>query len=209
MVTRVGFIVEGPSEKRVIESEAFDEWLRKRGMALVQPVVVAGGHGGMVDGRLNDLARGLRVQAGEVDRIVGLMDLDPDEYVPCVQARKNTLGATEQVDLIVVARKAIESWFLAHSSAMRHWTGDSDFVEEWPERTPLAPWDRLKEIGKQSGRGPGGSKVTFAKRIVRCGFTIEGSARHPNCESAVYFVKRVGELAGKNPDAGTLPGAAQ
>nr|VFK64608.1 MAG: hypothetical protein BECKTC1821F_GA0114240_11342 [Candidatus Kentron sp. TC] len=39
----------------------------------------------------------------------------------------------EGIDLVAIARKALKSWFLANTEAMRHWTGDSDFFESPPE----------------------------------------------------------------------------
>ena len=65
------------------------------------------------------------------------------------------------IDLIVIARKAMESWFLADTEAMRRWTGDDGFQEYRPETLPGTPWDRLKEIGRHAGRGPGASKIIF------------------------------------------------
>ena len=192
MVT-VGFIVDGPSDKIVVESQEFAVWLGKRGLRRGKPVVAAGGQ--PRGERIGQLAKLLRKQAGDLDRVVVLTDLDPDAAIPCISARRAFAQAAE-VDLVVVAKKAIESWFLADSMAMRKWSGDPDFVEEYPEETPGMPWDRLKEIGVSAGRGPG-SKVSFAKKMVRQhGFSIASAAKHPNCPSAQYFVGRVGGLGG-------------
>lgn len=189
----VGFIVDGRSDKIVVESDEFAVWLDRRGLRRGEPVVVADGQPrGEQVGRLATL---LRKQAGDLDAVVQLTDLDPDAVVPCISERK-AYAQTSMVDLVVVAKKAMESWFLADTVAMQNWSGDPDFFEEYPEATPRMPWDRLKEIGMSRGRGPG-SKVNFAKRIVRThGFSIEAAAEHPNCPSARYFVSRVGGLGG-------------
>ena len=190
---KVGFIVDGRSDKIVVESDGFAAWLRGRGMRRGDPVVAAGGQVGSA--RIGRLATLLRKQIGDVDRIVQLTDLDPNEAVPCISARR-AFAHSQEVDLVVVAKKAMESWFLADSLAMRNWSGDADFFEEYPEETPGMPWDRLKEVGTSGGRGPG-SKVGFAKKIVRThGFSIASAAKHPNCPSAKYFVHRVGALGG-------------
>jgi len=61
--------------------------------------------------------------------------------------------------LIVIASKVLESWFLAGMEAMRRWTGDEGFYEDQPEVLSGMPWDRLKEIGRHTGRGPGANKI--------------------------------------------------
>lgn len=190
---KVGLIVEGRSDKIVVESDGFALWLREQGIRRGDPVVAAGGQVGSA--RIGRLARLLRKQIGDVDKVVQLTELDPNAAVPCISARR-AFTHSPDVDLVVVAKKAMESWFLADSVAMREWSGDPDFFEEHPEETPGMPWDRLKEVGASGGRGPG-SKVSFAKKIVRThGFSIVSAAKHPNCSSARYFVNRVGGLGG-------------
>ena len=49
----------------------------------------------------------------------------------------------------------MESWFLADTKAMRQWLGDSTFCESAPETLAGMPWDRLKELRDEKGRGPG------------------------------------------------------
>lgn len=187
MVT-VGFIVEGSSEKIVVESDSFAEWLGTCGVRRGDPVVNARGQLGR--DKIADLAKLLRKQAEEVDRIVLMRDLDPDIHVQCVSERKRQSSA-QGVDVVVIARKAIESWFLADSRSMRKWTGDATFFELDPEDTSGMPWERLKDNGRQLGRGPGHTKVVFAKKMVKLGFSVERAAAHPCCRSAAYFVQRV------------------
>ena len=192
-VLRIGFVVEGQSDKVVVESETFGRWLEDQDMELVGPVVVAGGHGAMqrrTKGGMG-LAQLLRKQAGNLDRIVVLADLDPSEAVPCITCRKKRID-TEAVDLVVVARKAIESWFLADTLAMRSWTGDESYYEKRPEETPDMPWDRMKEVG-HTRRGR--SKVLFARLLTgQHGFDVVRAAEHPECPTARYFIERVSTL---------------
>lgn len=188
---KVGFIVDGPSDKIVVESEPFSEWLGDRGIRRRDPVVVVGGQ--RRGGGIGALSTLLRKQAGDIDYVIQLTDLDPDAGVPCISARRAFVESVE-VDLVVVVKKAMESWFLADSRAMRKWTKDQWFFEEEPEAPPGMPWERLKEIGMGFGRGPG-SKVSFAKRFVRrYGFSILAAAEHPKCASARYFVQKLVEL---------------
>ena len=187
-MVNVGFIVEGWTDKIVVESMGFREWLESVGLCLAEPVVVSQGIDAMNSSRLSAL---LRKQSEDVERIVLLADLDPDHRVPCISERKKLIGDCG-VDLVVIARKAIESWFLADTEAMRFWTGNVEFYEKCPEATPKTPWERLKEV---SDRGPGRAKPAFVHRFTRQhGFAIDRAAKHPCCPSAQYFVERVAAL---------------
>lgn len=85
-VVRIGFVVEGASERVVVESRIFRQWLQQNGMNLVDPVVVAGGHG---------------------------------------QMGRTTSGG---IGLASLLRKQVSNlWFLADTTAMRSWTGDSSY----------------------------------------------------------------------------------
>lgn len=190
-MTTVGFVVEGHSESVVVESPRFRQWLRKKcNLEVIDPVVNAGGNGEMCNRKIGDFIALLRKEANP-DKIVVLADLDPEECAPCIEARKKIIG-DDRIDLVVIARKALESWFLADTDAMRKWSGECNFRETLPEETSHMPWDRLKEIGIRKGRGPGQSKKMFAKKFVhKHGFDICNAAQHPHCPSAAYFVERV------------------
>jgi len=190
MVT-VGFVVEGDSDEFLPQSPAFRGWLRKEcNLEVVDPVVNAGGNGNMCNRKIKDYVEKLKIQA-KPDKIVVLVDLDPDQCAPCIEARKNIIGSAG-IDLVVVARKAIESWFLADTEAMRSWTGDNDFYEPAPESKEGMPWERLKQIGRDMGRGPGNSKPSFAKKFVhKNGFDVRRAGNHPGCPSARYFVEKL------------------
>ena len=74
---------------------------------------------------------------------------------------------------------------------MRQWLGDKTFYEPTPETLTIMPWDRLKELGSQKGRGPG-TKVRFSRKFIRNHrFDVRRAAQHAQCPSARYFVKRL------------------
>ncbi len=129
------------------------------------------------------------------DKVVVLADLDPEVCAPCISKRKEIIGS-ENIDLVVIARKAMEAWFLADTNAMRRWTNNSEFFEEAPEQTQGMPWERLKQIGIESmGRGPG-TKVSFARKFINTyHFDVSRAAQHPNCMSARYFVDKLRSLS--------------
>lgn len=189
MVT-VGFVVEGASEKRLVESELFQQWLREDcNLEVVDPVVNAAGGGNMCSRNIGVLVGSLRMEA-KPDKVVVLADLDPETCAPCVQARKEIIGS-QDIDLIAIAKKALESWFLADTEAMRRWLGDDTFYEAAPETSAGMPWDRLKELGRKSGQGPG-TKSSFSRKFVlRHEFDVRRAAQHAQCPSARYFVERI------------------
>ena len=189
MVT-VGFVVEGPSDKWLIESELFTKWLREDcNLEVVRPVVDAKGNGNMLSHNIGGFVKNLR-KARNPDKVVVLADLDPDGRVQCVQERKKTIGSKD-IDLVLIAKKALESWFLADTEAMRRWLGDDTFCEVAPETLTGMPWDRLKDLGRKKGIRLK-SKVAFSRQFIHDHrFDITRAAQHAQCPSARYFVKRL------------------
>ena len=119
------------------------------------------------------------------------------ECKPCITAIKARIG-NKNVDQIIVAKKALEAWFLADTVAMRRWLKNKDFPEEpTPVESPEMPWEYLKKIGRnyhEKRRGPGDKKF-FTKNLMKhFGFSIERAANHPNCPSAKYFLEKLQKL---------------
>ena len=196
MVT-VGFVVEGESETLLVKSEVFRKWLREDcNLEVVDPVVDASGNGNMHSRNIGSSIKNLRTRANP-DKVVVLADLDPEKRVPCVQARKKIIGS-QGIDLVAIARKAMESWFLADTEAMRRWLSDDTFYEVAPETLAGMPWNRLKELRDKRDRGPGRERLVFTRKFIRDhGFDVRRAAQHAQCPSARYFVERLCALGSK------------
>jgi Domain of unknown function (DUF4276) len=194
-MVKVGFIVEGDSEKVLIESTGFRKWAGEQGLEICSPVINAKGGGNLLPHHLKTmLAQFARSQP---DHIVILTDLEDAVDVEAVKTRITK----DHTNLIFVAVKALEAWFLADTDAMRRWLKAPEFFEPTPEQTPGMPWDRLKEVANAHGsRGPGSNKVIFAKKMcgVALRYEIERASAHPNCPSAKAFRDGLVELGGKN-----------
>ena len=190
MVT-VGFVVEGDSDKYLVESELFRTWLREEcNLEVVGEAANAAGN--TCSRNIEEKVRLLRLEENP-DKVVVLADLDPDPdgRVKCVRERKKIVGS-RGIDLLVIAKKALESWFLADTEAMCRWLGDDTFCEVIPETLTGMPWDRLKELRDKKGRGPGRNRLMFARKfILRHGFDVRRAAQHAQCPSARYFVRRL------------------
>lgn len=182
-MVRVGFIVEGSSEKIIVESPAFGDFLSSLGYELVTPVIDANGGGNLLPKNIGAFVTTLK--AKNIDKICVLTDLEND---PSVQTVRDRI-AHPDVDFAFIAVKALEAWFLADTEAIRAWIQAPDFYEDNPESTVDKPWERLKEIARERGKPGPGSKVTFANRITkRHGFKIEEAAAHQRCVSAKDLV---------------------
>lgn len=189
-MVKVGFIVEGESEKIVVESPQFKQFLANHNCQLVTPVINAHGGGNLLPRHIDVYLKRLKPL---VDKIVVVTDLETEESVEVVRARIENSG----LDFIFVAVKALEAWYLADTPAMRSWLNDDDFVEALPEQTVAMPWDRLAEIARElNKRGPGKSKTAFAKRMVKYhGFSIASASHHNDCPSAREVVEYISNLS--------------
>lgn len=181
-MVKVGFIVEGDTERIIVESAAFEAWLNSIDIELCRPVIDAKGGGNLLPDNIEPMVQ--RLRGMQVEHIVILTDLEDD---PTVDEVKSRIG-TAHTELVYVAVKAIEAWYLADSAALTKWLG-VPYEEAHPEATVGKPWDRLKEIAAElNRRGPGNSKPGFAKKMVKHhGFTIPAAAAHTDCPSATSF----------------------
>lgn len=182
-MVKVGFIVEGDTEKIIVESKAFQSWAKSVGLEICSPVVDAKGGGNLLPHNIRQLVDRLKMASPE--HLVILTDLEDAPSVDSVKERIQT----EHTNLIFVAVKAIEAWFLADTEALQRFLKSEDAFEALPEETTEKPWQRLKELAvERKVNGPGSSKTLFAKRMCnRYGFEISRAAKHPACPSVKQF----------------------
>lgn len=183
-MVKVGFIVEGETEKIIIESDKFKAFLNQNQYELVHPVIDAKGGGNLLPEHIEPFIKTLKNAQAEM--IVVLTDLEDEISVDKVKERIEH----SEIEVIFVAVKAIEAWFLADTEAMKLFLKSNDFMEEFPECTDKMPRERIQELAMQyTNRGIGNSKPMFAKKMVEhYDFSIEHSAQHPNCPSAKEFI---------------------
>lgn len=180
---KIGFIVEGGSEKIIIESPQFRAFLNKHGYELVTPVIDAEGGGNLLPQNIEEFIS--RLEQKQVDAIYVLTDLEDELHIETVRKRVRHTKVT----FAFIAVKALEAWYLADTDAMNTWLGTQDFYEPEPEKTVGKPWDRLKEIAAEKGKRGPGQKISFAKRITKYWhFAIEHAAKHEACPSAAELI---------------------
>lgn len=190
-MVKIGFIVEGDTEKIIIESDRFRIWSKANGIEICSPVINAKGGGNLLPHHIQPMIA--QFSAAAPDHIVILTDLENE---PDIESVKNRI-TTAHTEYIFVAVKAIEAWFLADTLAMRRWLKIENVFEAEPENTPGMPWERLKAIAAENiARGPGSNKPGFAMRMCKhFGFEIAEAARHPACPSAKLFYDTLLALA--------------
>jgi len=190
-VVKIGFVVEGDTEKLLIESILFHKWAAQNQIEIGTPIINAGGGGNLCAKNIGKYIDACLTQV-KPDKLVVLTDL---ECEPCITQVKQRIS-DERVAKIFVARKAIEAWFLADTEAMQAWLKYSEFSEDFPEQTIQMPWERLREVGKTFHKRDPGGKVLFTRNMInRFSFSIERAATHPQCQSAKYFLEKLKEIA--------------
>lgn len=190
-MVNVGFVVEGECEMLLLKSKMFQDWANKHHLTVCNPIINAKGGGNLCQKNLSAFVQECFTKCKpSPHRIVILTDL---ECEPCVTATKSRIG-TKNCS-IVVARKAIESWYLADDQAMSHWLRHSVHIDA-PEITAGKPWDYLKQLSQQYNvRGTGSSHPIFTKKMLKTfDFSIERAASHPNCPSVKYFLETLKKL---------------
>ena len=184
-MVKVGFIVEGNTEKIVIDSKDFRDFLNGIGISIVDPVIDAKGNGNLLPQNIEPFINMLKASFAE--KIIVITDADQND-ISQVTTRILPSDVSYDIDLIVVAVKALEAWFLACEELMRKVLCLPDFSMQFPEETEELPFEYIKELTRSNNiRGPG-SKVSFAKKVIKNGFSLQVAAAHPNCPSARFFL---------------------
>jgi len=183
-VVRVGFIVEGDTEKVLVESLPFKNWISKFNIELIDQVINAKGGGNLLPHKIDDMIETLINQSA--NHIFILTDLEDYPSISYVKDRTSH----PKVDDSFITIISTESWFLACSTALGFWLGkDSAYYISDPENRDIEkPFERIKALGLQEKKRGCRNKITLAKDMVqRCGFTFEEILEHPNCSSIKYM----------------------
>lgn len=186
VVKKIAFIVEGATEKILIESEQFKNWIKSFKLELIEHIINAAGGGNLLPHKINDMITTLKNEGA--DHIFILTDLEREPTISIVKNRLKHSDVTDSFITII----ALESWFLACPSAFGRWLNkDCDFYVEYPEDISSdKPFERIKALGLQEKNRGCRNKIILAKEMVqRCGFTFEEILKHPNCSSIKYMEK--------------------
>jgi hypothetical protein len=190
----VGVIVEGGTEKIIVESQAFIDYLNSFGINLCGPVIDANGNGNLLPRHLEKFINHLNSIHANLDHIIIVTDLESE---PAIQDVINRISHAKIHDsLVFVSVAAIESWFLADQEAFNKSIKSKEiFTVLDPEDRSILPWERIKKISSEmNARGPGPSKPTFAKRMINNGFDVRKCLKHPNIRSIHYLNNEISSI---------------
>lgn len=193
-MVKIGFICEGVTEQILLQSSTFKQFLKSINLESV-PVIDAQGSGNLLPHNISGYI--LRLEKEGAEKIFILTDLDDDI---CITKTKQRINARQE-DIVIIAVKKIESWFLACSAAMAALTKQPGFAFQTPE-AEVRPFETInnlmiQHLGRGIGKGTGG-KVKLITRLLEFGLDITQAASHPNCPSAQYFVAKLTEIGKEN-----------
>lgn len=188
---KIGFICEGTTEAILLQSKAFKNLLSTLNLYAVN-VINADGCGNLLPHNIEGYIQSLE-RAGAT-KIIILTDLDTDA---CVTLTKERISARPQ-DIVIIARKQIEAWFLACTISMQKLLNDASFYFTAPEQE-LIPFKTIKNLllnnsGRGLGLGQTGAKIKLVRKLLALNLDIQGAANHPACPSARYFIDKLKSL---------------
>jgi hypothetical protein len=188
-MVKIGFIVEGATEKIILDSEGFRSFLAKHQIDFVPNIIDAVGNGNLLPKNIGPFISRLTDQGATV--IFVLTDLDEDQ---CITLTKQRLELPVN-HFAIVSVKQIESWFLADSEAMSGFLNSPNFLFDNPEsvKDPFAEIQKLRK--EKVGRGIIDKKVLANLLVHKNSYSLERAANHPNCPSAKYFLAKLLEVA--------------
>lgn len=189
-MVKIGFIVEGQTELILIQSTAFKNFLSHNNIELVN-VINADGSGNLLPHNIEGYIQILEKSGAE--KIFILTDLDRDI---CITKTKERISARPQ-DIVIIAVKTIEAWFLACTPVMQLLLDDMTFSFPEPEKEDV-PFQTINDLlihytGRGIGRAAG--KIKLVTRLLKLGLDLSLSASHANCPSAKYFMQKISEVA--------------
>ena len=192
-MVKVGFICEGAIEQIFLQSNQFRALLTSLNIESL-PVINAGGADNLLPHNIEGYIA--RHEKEGAQAIVILTDLDEDI---CITETKKRIKARTQ-DIVVIAVKKIEAWFLACGPAMQTLLNVPQFNFANPEddNEPFETINQLltKHIGRGIGKKKAG-KIKLVTRLLENGLDLTQAAAHPNCPSAAYFLKRLKEIGAR------------
>ena len=186
-MVKIGFIVEGKTERKIIESEGFVQILHEHKLVLLLPVINADGNGNLLPEKLKEDLDVLKSAGAQ--KIFILTDLDEDA---CITKTRQRIGGGDDT-IIVIAVKQIEAWFLADSDTLRQLMDDTGFFFDFPEKE-MSPFEKLRALFLEKTKRGVGTKDILAARMLKYGFSLRNAAAHPNCPSARYFLNKLQSL---------------
>jgi hypothetical protein len=192
-MVKVGFLVEGDTEKKILKSQVFNELLKKFNLEAIPTFFPPKGKMGKDvfknSEKLESFIEILKEKGAE--HIFVMRDL---EDLDCIVLARNQINS--ELIFKIVIEKTIESWFLADNITLKKVFLANEISIEYPEKIEN-PFLKLKEISLENTSRGISDKLIFASKMINNGFSIENASKHSNCESAKYFIQKLKSLSDK------------
>ncbi len=189
-MVKVGFIVDGETEMKLFNSSEIKKQLEDSFDLKIEGVVKYSGANSIK----NETEDFLNKETNIV--VIVLKDL---EQLPDVNTLKKQIENNDKLtkdNILVVANKMIEAWFLADTQTLKNINSKLLKV-----KNPEAYTDpkselkrRLQQVNKNYRKL---TEVTTANLFIRNGFSFENAAEHEQCHSAKKFVEVLKKLSKK------------
>ncbi len=183
-MVRIGFIYDGETERVILNSKMFKDFLGKYNFELAGMRKYVGGK----------IARdtNMLIERNKAEKVIIIKDLEQlaDEEALLKELKKKEDLPDSNI-LVVVVKRMIEAWFLADNETVGKILRKNVKPFNNPENE-INPHKTLQnKLGKQyQDLG----KPAIAKLFIRHGFTIENAAKHNQCHSAKEFIKTIENL---------------
>ncbi len=191
-LVNIGIVVEGHCEKIFVESDLFKRLCQNQNIHIIQ-TLNATGNGNLCSHNIQLYISELR-QNPKIDQILVLADLDPETCAPCITQRKERMGQNHNgADYIVIARNAIESWFLADLPFLQQFF-KKDIPIEIPQNCEQErdPFQKIKSLNLSYNSRGLRNKKQFIKRNCNV-LNLNNSAKHS--PSAAYLLTTLQNIA--------------
>jgi predicted ATP-dependent endonuclease of OLD family len=179
-MVKIGFIVEGDTEKILFSSSAFQNYLNSININYIPQIINAEGNGNLLPHNISEYTQTLIDKGAE--KIFIITDLDSDE---CVTKTKKRIKPND-IHQCIISRKTIESWFLADTQTIRKYLNSADYICETPE-TLENPFQEIKNQRMAHINKGVSDKKILVKTLLNLGLSFESIISNPNCNSAKYF----------------------
>jgi hypothetical protein len=188
---KLGFIVEGDTEKLILDRTDFFSYLKEQNIEFVPDIINVVGKNNLEPEKISPFSEILKDKGA--NKIIILTDLDLDV---CITKTKERVSPQEG-NTVVVSVKQIESWFLADTNAMRRLLSDEEFEFNDPESVN-DPFNTIRDaMISKTGRGVP-RKLLLANKMIGNQFSILNAAQNPQCKSAAYFIEKIKSLTAQS-----------
>ena len=183
-MVKIGFIYDGETEKVILGSPMFIEFLNKYNFELAGHIKYTGGK---IERDTNML-----LNRKSVEKVIILKDL---EQLPTEKDLINQLKSKEKItnkNIIVIVKKMFEAWLLADTNTIKKILRQKKLKPFNNPENETNPHSTLQN--KLGSKYKNLGKPAIAKLFIRHGFTINNAAKHKQCHSAKNFLKIIENL---------------